>query len=232
RSRALPPTERVRSRRGGAARRPLLRPVSRPRPHRRGGPDGPARSAPAARDRPPDPAPRDRGRPHSRQRRGAPRAPGRALDRRGCRPHVPRHPLRELPPPARARLGLGPDVAVLGSVARFDPVKRLAALVGALQFLNRPGVALLLVGDGPEAERLRRQVAAAGLGERVVFAGWLDDPARVHPALDLYVAASLKEGLPLAVLEAMGAGLAVVATDVPGHRDVVKDGETGLLVAP
>ena len=135
-------------------------------------------------------------------------------------------------PLARARLGLGPDVAVLGSVARFDPVKRLDALVGALQFLDRPGVALLLVGDGPEAERLRRQVAAAGLGERVVFAGWLDDPARVHPALDLYVAASLKEGLPLAVLEAMGAGLAVVATDVPGHRDVVKDGETGLLVAP
>ncbi len=135
-------------------------------------------------------------------------------------------------PLTRARLGLGPDVAVLGSVARFDPVKRLDALVGALQFLNRPGVALLLVGDGPEAERLRRQVAAAGLGERVVFAGWLDDPARVHPALDLYVAASLKEGLPLAVLEAMGAGLAVVATDVPGHRDVVKDDETGLLVAP
>src|SRR5436309_1485164 len=135
-------------------------------------------------------------------------------------------------PLARARLGLGPDVAVLGSVARFDPVKRLDALVGALQLLNRPGVALLLVGDGPEAERLRRQVAAAGLGERVVFAGWLDDPARVHPALDLYVAASLKEGLPLAVLEAMGAGLAVVATDVPGHRDVVAAGETGPLAPP
>ncbi|PYN28911.1 MAG: glycosyltransferase family 1 protein, partial [Candidatus Rokuibacteriota bacterium] len=47
-----------------------------------------------------------------------------------------------------------------------------------------------------------------------------------------YVAASRKEGLPLAVLEAMGAGLAVVATDVPGHRDAVADGETGLLVPP
>ena len=50
------------------------------------------------------------------------------------------------------------------------------------------------------------------------------------PAIDLYVTASAKEGLPLALLEAMGAGLAVVATDVPGHRDVVRDGETGLLV--
>ncbi len=133
-------------------------------------------------------------------------------------------------PLPRARLGLAPDLAVLGSVARFDPVKRLDALVGALQLLNRRYVALLLVGDGSEAVRLRRRVAVAGLGERVLFAGWLDDPARVYPALDLYVTASRKEGLPLAVLEAMGAGLAVVATDVPGHRDVVEDGETGLLV--
>ena len=121
---------------------------------------------------------------------------------------------------------------MLGSVARFDPVKRLDALVEALQLSNRRDVALLLVGDGPEAARLRRRVAAAGLGTRVVFASWLDDPARVYPLLDLYVAASTKEGLPLAVLEAMGAGLAVVATDVPGHRDVVAHGTTGLLVPP
>ena len=131
-----------------------------------------------------------------------------------------------------ADLGLRPGLAVLGSVARFDPVKRLDALVEALQFSNRRDIALLLVGDGPEAARLRRRVAAAGLGARVVFAGWLDDPARVYPLLDLYVAASTKEGLPLAVLEAMGAGLAVVATDVPGHRDVVAHGTTGLLVPP
>ena len=133
-------------------------------------------------------------------------------------------------PIPRERLGLAPDAVVLGTVARFDPVKRLDVLVDALRALARPGVALLLVGGGPEAGRLRRQVAAARLDGRVAFAGWLDDPARVYPALDLYVAASAKEGLPLALLEAMGAGLAVVATDVPGHRDVVRDGETGLLV--
>jgi glycosyltransferase involved in cell wall biosynthesis len=133
-------------------------------------------------------------------------------------------------PIPRERLGLTPDALVLGTVARFDPVKRLDVLVDALRALARPGVALLLVGGGPEAGRLRRQVAAARLDGRVAFAGWLDDPARVYPALDLYVAASAKEGLPLALLEAMGAGLAVVATDVPGHRDVVRDGETGLLV--
>jgi glycosyltransferase involved in cell wall biosynthesis len=93
-------------------------------------------------------------------------------------------------------------------------------------------VALVLVGSGGELERSRRLVSASGLADRVIFTGFVDDPVRVQAALDLYVAASRKEGLPLAVLEAMAAGLAVVATDVPGHRDVVVPGETGLLVAP
>jgi glycosyltransferase involved in cell wall biosynthesis len=135
-------------------------------------------------------------------------------------------------PLAREGLGLARDLFVLGTVARFDPVKRLDALVGALGALRRPGVALLLVGGGPERARLRRLAAGARLDGRVVFAGWLDEPARAFPAIDLYVSASQKEGLPLAVLDAMGAGLAVVATDVPGHRDVVRHGETGLLVPP
>ena len=133
-------------------------------------------------------------------------------------------------PILRESLGLTRDLFVLGTVARFDPVKRLDTLIGALRALERPRVSLLLVGGGPEGGRLQRQVAAAHLNGRVIFAGWLEDSARVYPAIDLYVAASTKEGLPLALLEAMGAGLAVVATDVPGHRDVVRDGETGLLV--
>jgi glycosyltransferase involved in cell wall biosynthesis len=135
-------------------------------------------------------------------------------------------------PIPRERLGLTRDAFVLGSVARFDPVKRLDTLVGALRALTRPCVSLLLVGGGPEGDRLRRLVDAARLNDRVIFAGWLDDSARVYPAIDLYVAASAKEGLPFALLEAMGAGLAVVATDVPGHRDVVRHEETGLLVPP
>src|SRR2546421_103087 len=122
-------------------------------------------------------------------------------------------------PLAREGLGLARDLFVLGTVARFDPVKRLDALVGALGALRRPRVALLLVGGGPEGDRLRRLAAGARLDGRVVFSGWLDEPARVFPAIDLYVSASQKEGLPLAVLDAMGAGLAVGPTDVPGHRD-------------
>jgi glycosyltransferase involved in cell wall biosynthesis len=137
-------------------------------------------------------------------------------------------------PLSRESLGLTAADLVIGCVSRFDPVKRIDVLVDALGRLRVrfPRLALVLVGGGGELERIRRLVAERGLSDRVIFTGFVDNPVRVQAALDLYVAASRKEGLPLAVLEAMAAGLAVVATDVPGHRDVVAPGETGLLVAP
>ncbi|MBI4589247.1 MAG: glycosyltransferase [Candidatus Rokubacteria bacterium] len=135
---------------------------------------------------------------------------------------------------ARESLGLAPDDLVLGCVSRFDPIKRIQTLLEAFRrlALRLPQLALLLVGGGGEERRIRRLVTEMGLGKRVIFTGFLETAARVYPALDLYVATSLKEGLPLSVVEAMGAGVPVVATDVPGHRDVVIPGETGLLVPP
>ena len=134
----------------------------------------------------------------------------------------------------RESLGLTPDDFVIGSISRFDPIKRVELLLEVVQRLRGqvPRVALVLVGGGGEEARIRRLVAEMSLRERVIFTGFLANPERVYPAFDLYVAASLKEGLPLSLVEAMGAGLPIVATDVPGHRDVVVHGETGLLVRP
>lgn len=137
-------------------------------------------------------------------------------------------------PVRRESLGLGADDFVLGCVSRWDPVKRFEILLqGVRRLAGRiPRLALLLVGGGGEEARIRRLVSETGLQDRVIFTGFLGSPARVYGMLDLYVATSLKEGLPLAPLEAMAASLAVVATDVPGHRDVVVRGRTGLLVPP
>jgi glycosyltransferase involved in cell wall biosynthesis len=137
-------------------------------------------------------------------------------------------------PVRREILGLTGDDFVLGCVSRWDPVKRFEILLqAACRLTSRiPRLALLLVGGGGEEARIRRLVAATGLQDRVIFTGFLGNPTRVYGILDLYVATSLKEGLPLAPLEAMGAGRAIVATDVPGHRDVVVRGQTGLLVPP
>ena len=132
----------------------------------------------------------------------------------------------------RETLGIGPDDFVIGCVSRWDPVKRFEILLQAVRQLagRLPRLTLLLVGGGGEEAHIRRLVAEFGLQDKVIFTGFLGNPIRIYGLLDLYVATSLKEGLPLAPLEAMAASLAIVATDVPGHRDVVVRGETGLLV--
>jgi glycosyltransferase involved in cell wall biosynthesis len=135
-------------------------------------------------------------------------------------------------PARRAALGLEPGHVVIGCVSRWDRVKRFETLLEAVALLARdlPQIALVLVGGGAEENRIRRLVADARLADRVVFTGFLANPLPIYGVLDLYAASSLKEGLPLAPLEAMAAGLPVVATDAPGHREVVVDGATGLLV--
>jgi len=137
-------------------------------------------------------------------------------------------------PIRRESLGLTAADVVIGCVSRFDPVQRIELLVEALRRLRArfPRLVLVLVGGGGEQQRIRRLVFEGGVSEQVIFTGFLESPARIQPVLDLYVASARKEGLPPSILEAMAAGLAVVATDVPGHRDVVVPGETGLLVTP
>lgn len=136
-------------------------------------------------------------------------------------------------PISRATLRLRPDALVLATVARFDPVKRLEVLLRAMPLLVAlvPGAQLLIVGDGPERSALQALARTLGVGGHVVFAGAIPDASRVLPVVDLYVTASRREGLPLAVLEAMACGLPVLATEVPGHVDAVEPEVTGRLVA-
>jgi len=133
----------------------------------------------------------------------------------------------------RRALGLDPERLVVGTVARFDPVKGLDVLVEAVARLaTRSRVALLLVGDGPEGAALRTLVERRGLRGTVLFPGAVPDAARCLGAIDVYVSASRAEGLPLAVLEAMACRRPVVATRVPGHVDVIESGQSGVLVPP
>ena len=136
------------------------------------------------------------------------------------------------PASGKAALGLNADDYVLGCVARFDPIKRHEVLLEALGRVvkQRHNVVLLLAGEGPEKARIDQH--ADRLKVRVVNPGAIAWQTNPYSSCDLYVTASSKEGLPLAPLEAMASGLAVIATRVPGHQDVVIDGTTGLLVPP
>ncbi|MHB9074516.1 MAG: glycosyltransferase [Desulfobaccales bacterium] len=145
-------------------------------------------------------------------------------------------PLAELDTPlsrdaARERLGV--SGLVIGAVGRLEDQKGHAHLLAALPEVRReiPDTRVLLVGEGRRQEDLQRQVQALGLQDTVRFLGTRRDLPEIYRALDLFVQPSLWEGLPLALLKAMGAGLPVVATRVSGSLEAIADGVNGRLVA-
>lgn len=157
-------------------------------------------------------------------------APRVAVIHNGIDPGPPPEPAAR----ARARrlLGVPTGAVVFGTVARLDPVKDLESLLAgyARARAQLADSVLVVIGDGPERHRLQAHAQRAGLAERVRFAGARDDVAALLPAFTVYVNSSVTEGLSVTLLEAMAAGLPVVATRVGGNPEVVADGETGRLV--
>jgi len=131
---------------------------------------------------------------------------------------------------ARRRVGLPAEGLLVLAVGNLYPVKDHATLLRALPSL--PGVQVAIAGRGEEEPNLRRLAAELDVEDRVHLLGLRDDVDRLLAAADLFVQPSRSEGLPLAVLEAMGAGLPVVATRVGGMGEAIVEGETGLLVEP
>ena len=130
----------------------------------------------------------------------------------------------------RARLDVRDDRALVLTVARLEEQKGITHLLDAAVLL--PDVVFAIAGDGPERERLAAKAASLGLSERVRWLGHRDDVPALLAAADLFVLPSLNEGLPLAAMEAMLAGVPIVATDAGGTGEIVRDGVTGLLVPP
>ena len=138
---------------------------------------------------------------------------------------------------ARARLaeafGIPTAAIVVGVVAQLIPRKGHALLLDCMPevIARHPEVRLLCFGRGPRERVLSRQVAERGLGNHVQLAGFRDDLAGLMPGLDLLVHPALREGLGVAVLEAMCAGVAVVASDAGGIPDIIEHEGSGLLFA-
>ena len=138
-------------------------------------------------------------------------------------------------PAEEARRALGAEASPLvGSVGCLAARKDYGTLLEALRLLGDRGLAFraALVGDGPERDRLEARATALGLAGRVRFLGERADVDRLLPGMDVFVLSSREEGIPNALLEAMAAGRACVATAVGGTPEVLRDGETGWLVPP
>ena len=127
---------------------------------------------------------------------------------------------------------------VIGFIGSFYAYEGLELLLSALPalFAERPGLRVLLVGGGPEDERLRKRATASGFDGKVTFTGRVpfDEVERYYERIDVLVYPRLSMRLtelvtPLKPLEAMAMGKVLVASDIGGHRELIRNGETGLL---
>ncbi len=134
----------------------------------------------------------------------------------------------------RVEFNLSSDQPLIGTVGRVVEAKDYFSMVRALALVRKeiPTVHWLQVGDGPLLDRLRREVSAQELDEAVSFCGQRSDIPNLLRAMDLWVMSSVREGLPVSMLEAMAEGVPVVATDVGGIPDAVSHGESAWLVPP
>jgi glycosyltransferase involved in cell wall biosynthesis len=123
---------------------------------------------------------------------------------------------------------------VVGTVARLHRQKGIVYLLEAAQEIHRqrPEAKIVVVGGGPLENTLRRKAGRSGLGRNLLLLGERADARELLFLFDIFVLPSLWEGLPLALIEAATLGKPIVATDIDGVREIVSEGETGLLVPP
>lgn len=134
----------------------------------------------------------------------------------------------------RERLGIAPADPVIGAVTRFHRAKGIVHLVEAFAEVRArvPRAWLLLVGQGPEEGALRNRATELEVDDRVIFAGFQREVEAHASLFSVSAVPSLEEGFGLVALESLRLGVPVVASDVGGLPEIVKDGVCGLLVPP
>jgi glycosyltransferase involved in cell wall biosynthesis len=134
----------------------------------------------------------------------------------------------------RSTLGIGSESTLVGTIARLVPIKRVGDFLEAAALLlknDRNGqMKFVIVGDGPMRNELEQRAKVLGLNGTCWFLGRIDDAGSFYADTDIVVLSSLREGIPIALLEAMASGKAIVATEVGGVPEIVTDGESALLV--
>ncbi|MFA6321091.1 MAG: glycosyltransferase family 4 protein [Candidatus Omnitrophota bacterium] len=133
----------------------------------------------------------------------------------------------------RKRIGFEDNVLLVGIVGRLTPIKNHKMFFDVVKYIvgrsGVPEVRFIVVGDGELRGELTEYVKKLNIENCVKFIGWAEDTASVYAGLDIVVLTSLNEGTPVSLIEALASSRPVVATDVGGVRDVVKDGGDGLL---
>jgi len=131
--------------------------------------------------------------------------------------------------PASDVTGEGVRVVMVG---RLADGKGFEDLLAAVDRLNRDGLSVYLVGDGPLRKKLQQEVTQRGLSESVHLLGHRDDIPAILAACDVFILPSYREGTPRVITEAMASGLPVIATEIAGIPEQIEDGTNGILIQP
>ena len=132
----------------------------------------------------------------------------------------------------REELGILPGQRVLLTAGEMIPRKNQALLLEVLRRLNHPTLTLIILGHGKLQDELKAKARVLGVEAQVIFPGYRTDVFRFYGIADLFLFPSLQEGLPVAVMEAMAAGLPGVAPGGRGNRDLILPGKGGELLSP
>ncbi len=141
----------------------------------------------------------------------------------------------EHPPSTRRNTyGFPPGSLMIGSAGRLVKVKGVDVLLRAFKEVSKQTsrACLVVAGDGEERTKMERLAQSLDVSSKVRFLGWLDDMKCFYNSIDLFVQSSFNEGLPLTILEAMTAGVCIVATAAGGVTDVLETEYNALLVPP
>ncbi|MDP5032329.1 glycosyltransferase family 4 protein [Paraglaciecola sp.] len=128
-------------------------------------------------------------------------------------------------------LGISDSTKVLGTIARLDPIKNHEMMLEAFKIVNEThyNTVLIIVGDGETRQKLEEKVAKLDLKDKVFLTGFKPQPANYLGCFDIYLLSSLSEGTSMTLLEAMSIGKACVVTDAGGNKEVIKNGDNGLV---
>lgn len=130
----------------------------------------------------------------------------------------------------REELGIGKDQKVLLFVGEMTKNKNHRLIIEAVAKLHDSSVTAVFCGHGQEEQHLHELAKTLHVEEQIRFLGYRKDVLEIYKIADLFVFPSLREGLPVALIEAMASGLAVVCSDIRGNRDLIEEGKGGILI--
>tara|TARA_Y100000114_G_scaffold157117_1_gene187175 strand:+ start:4145 stop:5263 length:1119 start_codon:yes stop_codon:yes gene_type:complete len=131
----------------------------------------------------------------------------------------------------RENLGIKTSTTVLGTIARFDPIKNQTMMIRAFHKVlqSHPDTVLVMVGDGEMRKTLEGLINELGISDNVMFTGYIAKPAMYLAMMDIFLLSSLSEGTSMTLLEAMSLGKPCVVTDAGGNAEVIEDGKNGIV---